>query len=304
MFPIRSVVNSVQIFLRLLEAQEPQKSFHPDDFDLDALPLKSPNYKANPHPRDPADLDMITVHVSAVKGGMGTSPRQRKEWENRMDDRGTLRLPLSLMPIARQLEQAGVLRGYPFGAGDGTGKGAAFSPARQSYAFTMLDDPQRIARRLATWQRVRNWPYHELALRNGDVVYNRRLGQRSYHGNGGNEGAGLALDMHPDESPGDDFAMTGRHALNMLADRMAYLRKGAGRPPIVVKLTSHRQHQYPGRARDPGKWVSENVVVPVVSQRDDLVIAHGLVTGSGRPWPRDWDAASPYDMKGRRIDGR
>lgn len=300
---LRSTINSIQIFLKLLEAQAEQKSFHPDDFDLDALPLPSPNHKASATPRDPSDLDMITVHVTAVKGGFGVSRRARQRWEKRMDD-GILWVPLSLMPIARQLEAAGVLRGHPFGDGAGEGKGAAFSPARQGYAFQMLDDPQRIARRLALWERYRSVPYHEIATRAGDVLYNRRLAQRSWHGNGGNVGAGLALDMHPSESPGDDFALTGQHALNMLADRMAYLRKGAKRPPIVVKVTSHRQHKHPGRAKDPGKWASENVVVPVVSQRDDLVIAHGLVTGSGRPWPRDWDPASPYDMRGRRVDGR
>lgn len=284
MFPVRSILNHAALWLRLAQAAGPQTTFHPDDFDIGALPLPSLNHKAYAGARLVAEIDMITVHVTAVKNGFGVSRQAVKRWTARQDADGHMSFPRELVPLARVLCDAGVFRE--------TSRGR----------FLMLDDPQRIAERFALWERFRSTPYHEIALRTGDVLHNRRLEQKSWHGNGGNIGVGLALDMHPTETPGEDFAATGRHALTMLADRLKYARRG--KPALVVRVVSHRQHKFPGRARDPGKWASEHVVVPVVGARNDLVLAHGTTTGTGRPWPQEWDAASPYDMKGRRTDGR
>lgn len=151
------------------------------------------------------------------------------------------------------------------------------------------------ARRLALWERFRDVPYHTVGLRNGDVIVNRRLSQRSYHAGKGNDGAGCAFDCAPDEDLTDFTIATFRAALRLHCKRV--LEASQVRPHL---LAPHRAFTKQ-RRRDTSATIWREVVRPVIDTIPEVLIDYQIKRGSGRPVPNTWDDDALFDAKGRPL---
>lgn len=264
----RSAINLALIAADINERQVRQAEFAGDDgFDLTSMPYKQS--KVYPQRRDPATLDLCVVHVSDVTGGAGVSKRRVQHWESVLRRRGT----------------AAFL-------------GADILGYLQDHHGVLYDDePEYLAaaRRIALWERMRNWPYHRIGAANGDNLRNHPLSFRTKHGNAGNDGAGWALDIGHDEDLQQWHIETGRASLTSLLCDM----HEAGSKH--VRVAPHRCFSA-GRRNDPGRRVWLGVVKPVVEVLPWVSIDYELSVGSGRPVPRSWDPEALFDDRGRRLD--
>lgn len=187
MFALRSLIEAAKVAAGINERQQPQTDFADAGFELfdaNGKPLL-PIVKAKAYntPRDVRSVDLIVVHVTAVKGGFGVSKSRvlamTKAFENGQE------LPAELLS---QL------------------------PANVPSSLQ--------GKRLALWERFKNVPYHQIAARNGDAIANHPLSRHSWHGNGGNVGVGFAVDCSPDEKLDDWMVETGQKSLAILIARL------------------------------------------------------------------------------------
>lgn len=187
MFALRSLIEAAKVAAGINERQQPQTDFADAGFELFApngsplLPIKKA--KAYSQPRDVRLVDLIVVHVTAVRGGFGVQKSRvlamTKAYENGQELRAEL---LAQLPT---------------------------------------DVPSSLqGKRLALWERFKNVPYHQIAARNGDAIANHPLSRHSWHGNGGNVGVGFAVDCAPDEKLDDWMIETGRKSLSILIARL------------------------------------------------------------------------------------
>lgn len=264
MLATRSALNWLGITLGLLEAQVPQNRFHPAFFNISELPIPDGFLKASHVPRKAADLDTSVVHITAVSGGFGVSRKSLAIWDAAVS--------------------AGILqKRFPL----------LYEQLRASQA---LDDHDLLVRRLATWERYRKTPYHQIGSQSGDVLANRSLDQRSYHAGPGNYGAGCAFDCGLADKLTDDFVATCQAALRTLHFRM----RSVGDPSRQILVEPHRAYSSQ-RRKDPGPAAWAAIVIPVVEADPRLVVDYELCMADGLPVPRSWDNRALFDDKGKRI---
>lgn len=251
LFALRSFVESTLVRLGTHERQVPQTDFADEGFELYDLPIKTA--KAYPKPRDVAKVDLVVVHVTAVRGGFGVSKSAIKRWRTEIE-RGFESTPPS---IVAQLPRV------------------------------VVENVELTARRLALWQRFRDVPYHGIAARNGDCLSNHPLSRHSWHGNAGNVGVGWAIDAAPDEKLDDWMIETGRASLRILIDR---LRRETKQP--IIRVAPHRAFSS-SRRNDTGPYVWSRIVEPVIaSYEGSVVAAYDLKRGSGATVPANWRNAA------------
>ena len=221
--------------------------------------------KAYKTPRVLSALDLIVVHVTAVKGGFGVSKSRVKYWAKLLDAHGIDDLPDGL---AHQLLDA-----------------------HGNFIHSETD----LAQRLALWERFSNVPYHQVALRNGDILTNHPLDRVSWHGNAGNVGVGFSVDCAPSEKLDEWMIETARMALLTLIMRV---REVSLQP--VIRIAPHRAYSA-SRRDDPGAYVWRNVIEFVVSHSQGVVIDFETKRDGGLPVPNTWDDDALFDAKGRRL---
>lgn len=211
-------------------------------------------------PRDPKTVKLITVHVTDVSGGFGVAKSAVARWR-------------------KLLEQGKVPREIAAQLRDPTDLGGS------SFLLALLERYSRCA-------------YHSIGSRRAGTVRNHPLSLRTSHGDGGNRGAGWALDCGHKEALTPYLVDVGIDSLSDLCHEV--LDDGFGE----VVLAPHRAF-----ARDriadtsAGPW--GQVVRPVV---DDLAarglpvsIDYEIAEKGGRPIPRSWDDRALFDDKGRRL---
>jgi|11_taG_2_1085331.scaffolds.fasta_scaffold24801_2 hypothetical protein len=260
---VRSIVEQVQRAAALAERQQrAARGVQPRQWDLDALPIRT--RKASTQRRQAADIELVVVHVTAVRGGFGVQRWGPEGWQTWL---GRVRAGDVPAPILAQL-------------------------ARHE-----LDqqDEQELARRLALWCRYRNTPYHQIATRTGDSLANRRLSERSWHGNAGNVGVGFAVDCSPTETCDGILRQTAIAAFRRLVER---LRDAGNKHKLQV--APHRAFSAQRRG-DTGREVWRQVVRPAVAELDGVDVDLDLRVGNGRPVPRSWDPQANHDDRGREI---
>lgn len=260
MFVYRNLVSVLAYAAGIEEAQERQQTFAKRAFDIGSMPWSK--RKAHRRLRLPGSVDRIVIHVTGVRSGFGVNKRARKRWER------TVEHGLVDADLVKQLVDAEANR-----FGDG-----------------------KLAQRLALWERYRDTPYHEIASRNGDVLRNRSLAQRSYHAGKGNDAAGLAIDCAHDEELDGWLIDTGRAALVDLNRRLR--RHGDDDREILVGPHRGTSNQ---RRLDPNEWVWREIVIPTVAALDDVSIDYEWKLGTGRQVPDVWDPDALYNMKGRQL---
>lgn len=257
--------NSWEQLLRLArihEEQRKQVEFSQEGFELWETGLPIIKDKSYPHKRHLAtELDLVVTHVTDVKGGFGVSRKRVKHWSGLIDG---------------ELLSAGMLEQL------------------SRFAHTK---PLDLAQRIALWERFHGTvPYHQIGAANGDNIANRKLEDWTWHGGRGNYGVGWALDCSPRREPLADWLIeTGRASLKTLIYRVLVFNGGR-----EVNVTPHRAFSYPGRAQDPGKAVTKEVILPVVQSIPEARLALELANG-GAPWPNTWVPGALYDAKGKRI---
>lgn len=248
---IRSLVEAARVAAGTHERQVKQASFADAGFELFDLPVKAA--KAYPKPRDVSKVDLVVVHVTAVRGGFGVSKSAVAKWTKQIRD------------------------GFPT------------TPPSIVGQLPILDldaDVTLAARRLALWERFRDVPYHGIACRNGDVLSNHPLSRHSWHGNAGNVGVGWAIDAAPDEQLDDWMVETGRTGLRILIDR---LRRETSMP--VIRVAPHRAFSA-SRRNDTGPMVWGRIVEPVIALYEGRVVAdYDLKKDGGATVPSNWRAA-------------
>lgn len=267
----RQLAEHLLFVLGRVEAQTRQITFAgATGFDISELPIPAAKLKAYKTPRNLDELDLIVAHVTGVRSGFGVMKAAVQRWRKSLD------AGLGAYPLLRaQLEVAGA-----------------------------LDDLDDLARRLATWERYRETPYHQIGSQIGDVLANRDIGQVSWHGNGdakqgGNVGVGFALDCHPAEMIGEWLVATGHASLKVLAGRVLKVSAKARRDGI--RVAPHRAFSK-DRGIDTDAVVWRKVILPVVERSGGLLrVDYEARWGSGRPVPNTWDDNALYDAKGRRI---
>lgn len=261
MFIYRNLVSTLARFAAIEEAQQRQQTFAKRAFDIGSMPWSK--RKAHRRLRLPGEVDRIVIHVTGVRDGFGVSIYRRQQWEQTID-RGLVDADL-----VKQLVDAEANR---------------FGDAK-------------LAQRLALWERYRDTPYHEIAARNGDVLRNRSLAQRSYHAGKGNDGAGLAIDCAHDEELDDWLIETGRAALVDINRRLR--RHGDHDREILVGPHRSTSSQ---RRRDPNENVWREIVLPVIAMlQTNVRVDYEWKLGSGRQVPDIWDRNALYDARGRRL---
>lgn len=241
-FALRSWTDAARVLASTQERQQPQVDFADNGFELYALPIKKA--KAYPKPPDVARVDLVVVHVTAVRGGFGVAKSAVRRWE------------------------AGIRAGFP------STPAAIVSQLR---AIDLDADVGLVARRLALWGRFRDVPYHGIACRNGDAISNHPLSRHSWHGDGGNVGVGWAIDCAPNEVLDEWMIETGRASLRILIDR---LRRKSTMP--TIRVAPHRAFSA-SRRNDTGPMVWREVVEPVIAlYAGEVVAAYDLKKGEGR----------------------
>lgn len=266
MFALRSFIEAAKIALGTHVRQQPQTDFADAGFELFSLANGAPllpitKAKAYKTPRDVRLVDLIVVHVTAVRGGFGVAKSAVKKFDAIVDD-GMDDLPVEL---AQQLL-------------DGDGQPLPLTPQR-----------------LALWARFKNVPYHQIAARNGDCLANHPLSRHSWHGNGGNTGVGFAVDCAPDEKLDDWMIETGRKSLSIL---IARLQRETMQP--VIRIAPHRAFSA-SRRNDTGPYVWKEVIEPVVMHTPGVRIDYEVKRDGGLPVPKSWDTDAHYDDKGKRV---
>lgn len=269
----RQLAESLLLLLRRTERQAKQIAFASGGFDIGELPIPRGKLKAYSTPRLVEDLDLIVPHVTDVRGGFGVSKAAVARWRKEIA-RG-----LRVMPrLAAQLEEAGA-----------------------------LGDLELLARRLATFERYRETPYQEIAAQTGDAVANRRIEQVTHHGNGtakvgGNAGVGFAVDCGRSEILGPWMIDTAQFAFEVLIGRVLKASPKARRDGI--RIAPHRAFAS-DRAGDPGAFVWEHVILPVVARSAGVVrVDYEAQWNTGKPVPDTWDEHALYDARGRRLAER
>lgn len=275
MFSIRSLQAAILVAIGLHERQTEQVDFATRGFELYDVETGAPLLpitakKAYNTPLSPDTTDETTVHVTAVRGGFGVSKSRVQYWREEIDDAFRHTNPL----LVAQLYEAHKV------------------PVGEILPLELA------ARRLATWERFKNVPYHGLGIRNGDCIANHPLSRHSWHGNAGNRGTGWALDCAPDEKLEAWMIETGRVSFEIHCARM-YAWSSRVRT-TGLRILAHRQHSA-SRRQDPGAYVWREVIKPVVSALDYVDIDYWTKTSSGLQIPRSWDDAALYDDKGRKV---
>lgn len=153
------------------------------DADISSIPIPRGKEKAYPGERNVDELDMIVVHITAVSGGFGVSPKRVRFWKGALYDGDVPDAIASHLPDAH---------------------------------------PDENARRLALWERYRACPYHQISAANGDDLINHPLSRRSWHANGANTGVGWALDCGPKDNLSPNRIAQGRHSLGTLISRVLF----------------------------------------------------------------------------------
>jgi hypothetical protein len=269
----RQLAEALLLLLRRTEVQAKQIAFASGGFDIGELPIPAGKLKAYSMLREVDELDLIVAHVTDVRGGFGVSRAAVARWRKEIA-RG-----LRVMPVlAAQLEEAGA-----------------------------LGDLELLAKRLATFERYRGTPYQEIAAQTGDAIANRRISQVTHHGNGtakvgGNAGVGFAVDAAANEILSPWMIDTGQRAFEILIGRV--LRASAKARRDGIRVAPHRAFAA-DRAGDPGPFVWEHVILPVVARSEGVVrIDYEAQWGSGKPVPDTWDEHAIYDSRGRRLAER
>jgi hypothetical protein len=264
MLATRNALNWLGVTLGLLEQQAQQNRFHPWQFDIGEMDIPPKNLKAYPTPRDPSTIVTNVIHITAVNGGFGVSRKSVDIWDAAISA-GILqkRFP----NLYGQLQVAGA-----------------------------LDDHNLLVKRIATWERFRSTPYHQIGLQSGDVIANRDLSQKSWHGSAGNYGIGTAMDMGPKDKLTDFLIATFQGALKMSVQRL----RMHGNPRRIITLEPHRAFDK-DRRLDPGPEPWAEVVIPVVEADPYLTVDYELCLAGGLPVPRSWDKRALFNDKGKRI---
>ncbi len=137
--------------------------------------------------------------------------------------------------------------------------------------------------------------YHAIASRRIGTVRNHSIWRRTSHGNGGNRGAGWAVDCGHAEPLSPELAATAYRSLVLL---VLDVHEATGETVVVVP---HRVFSA-GRRADPGP-----IVWGVVRQVVDALgpslcrVDYTMREAGGLPVPRSWDPAAAHDDKGKRL---
>ena len=209
--------------------------------------------------RPESTVTVLTVHVTDVAGGFGVASSAVKRW------RGLLALAKVPGELLVQLPDPEDLGG-------------------SSYLLALLE-------------RYSRCPYHRIASRRAGDVRNHPLSLRTSHGNGGNLGAGWAVDCGHAERLSPELVAIARVSLaQSIRDVVA-----AGGRCVVVP---HRVWSG-DRTADTSATVWREIVRPTVDLLAGagvpVVIGYRTVAGSGRPIPRSWDDRALYDDRGREL---
>lgn len=213
----------------------------------------------HPTVRPESTVTVLTVHVSDVDGGFGVASSAVKRW------RGLLAIGKVTGELLVQLPDVEDLGG-------------------SSYLLALLE-------------RYSRCPYHRIASRRAGDVRNHPLSLRTSHGNGGNLGAGWAIDCGHGEELSDVLVAIARASLESAIREVV----AAGGRCVVVP---HRVWSADRRV-DTDARVWRSVVKPTVVRlaADGVPVEIGYRTsaGGGRPIPRSWDDDAVYDDRGREI---
>lgn len=158
------------------------------------------------------------------------------------------------------------------------------------------------ARRMALHERFWKVPYHVVSLSNGDILLNNDLPWYTYHGGKANremlgfcvEGLYPALkkNRRKRHTDFDDFMIeTGQKGLRL--EILKARESGAS----VRLIQPHRCYSRKRRG-DPGEEIWREIVLPV-AQDLSIDFDYELAVGGGRPIPREWDANSRYNWRGK-----
>lgn len=150
----------------------------------------------------------------------------------------------------------------------------------------------------ALLRRYHGCAYHRIVSRRVGLVTNHPLSLRTSHGNGGNRGAGWAIDCGHAEALSDAFIAA---AIDSLEDLVLDTYEATGETVIVVP---HRVFSKK-RTADTSREVWSRIVRPAIDRLDEdwsgvARIDYMLVSG-GRPVPRSWDDRALFDDRGRWL---
>lgn len=152
---------------------------------------------------------------------------------------------------------------------------------------------------LALLERYSGCAYHRIVSRRVGLVTNHPLSLRTSHGNGGNVGAGWAIDCSHKETLAPAFATL---ACDSLEDLILDCHEASQAEVVVVP---HRAYSKK-RSVDTDRHVWSEIVRPSVDHVTRLFgpgivrIGYEIVEG-GRPITTDWDDRALFDPKGRRL---
>lgn len=226
-------------------------------FDIGELPIL--DFKAYAGDRDVDDVDQIMNHCTAVTSGFGVQ---------RWGKTGTI--------YWRRMLVSGEIQEL------------APNLYEQMDHCGMLLRPDEAVHFLALAARFRNTAYHVIGTQAGYLFRNRRPEQASHHGNGtrksgGNKGLGVVFDASPKTKLTEWLIATFRAAFRL--GHLVWLEKQKG-DPGTLRIVSHAQAKWPGRANDPGRELHHRVVVPEVKalreEGHDVVIDTTWHWGTGK----------------------
>lgn len=276
-FFTRNIIESALRFVGAFVPSPQQTEFAPststpiDYFDTTSM-LKEPT-KYYPGERVPAPL--LVVHVTDITGGFGVSPKRVAYWAGELEKL-----------LDQDAERAKTGRTFNY-----------------TKVFDQLPkpatSPQWIvdnANRLALWERFGRTPYHWVAAHNGDVLRNHPATRRTKHGNAGNRGIGVAIDVGHKEAIDAFVIETGRAALRCALEDRVDVEAWPGE----VLVQPHRCFS-PQRRVDTDAFVWREIVLPVVAATPWARVDYELAENGGRPVPRSWDENALFDDKGRRL---
>lgn len=136
--------------------------------------------------------------------------------------------------------------------------------------------------------------YHAIASRRVGSVYNQSLLRRTSHGNGGNRGAGFAVDCAHGEPLSEELASAAFRALYLLVDEVWRLTGD------IVSLVPHRVFSA-SRRNDPGEHVWKIVsAVEIANKR--CRIDYSMFEAGGLPIPVTWDDRALFNSRGELLD--
>lgn len=209
--------------------------------------------------REIKGITMLTVHVTDVEDGFGVSKRAVAKW------RRLLELGKVQAELLAQLPDPKDLGG-------------------SSYLLALLERYSRAA-------------YHRIASRRAGCVRNHPLRLRTSHGNGGNAGAGWALDVGHLEVLSGEIVMVGRMSIT---DAILEVIEAGGRCIVIPHRVWTR-----GRVADTSRQTWQRVVKPTVvelaANGHPVEIGYHTKAGSGLYIPNTWDEDAPYDEKGKLV---